>query len=301
MVPAGEVRAAGAVVLRPRQVLLVHRARYDDWSFPKGKLDRGEHRTSAAVREVEEETGLRIRLGVPLARQRYLVGERPKIVDYWVARPVGSDDVASYAPNAEIDQVAWVDREEAVERLSYERDKQVLAEALAPTARKRTDGLVVLRHAAARARRTWRGDDRVRPLLATGRLDAARLVTPLAAFGVSEIITSPSTRCVETVAPLAAALDVVPRRKLVLSEEDAAPRAVRSLVRAEVDALTGTGRVALLCSHRPVIPAVFDALELDDPRLEPGEMLVVHLRKGRVVAAEQHSVHPPASVRESSA
>lgn len=292
MVPAGEIRAAGAVVLRPRQVLLVHRARYDDWSFPKGKLDRGEHRTAAAVREVEEETGVRIRLGVPLTRQRYLVGDRPKTVDYWVARPTGPDGVEGYLPNAEIDQVAWVDREEAPGLLSYDRDRSVLEEALSPARRKRTDALVVVRHAAARARRTWRADDRVRPLLASGRLDAARMVPTLQAFGVVDILTSPSTRCVETVAPLAAALDLVPRRKPVLAEEDATPRAVRSLVRAEVDALTGTGRVALLCSHRPVLPVVFDALGLDDPRLDPGDIMVVHLRKGRVVAAERHEAHP---------
>ena len=69
---ARDVVAAGAVVFRPgRQVLLVHRQRYDDWSFPKGKLDPGEHATTAAVREVGEETGLHVRLGPPLPEQRY--------------------------------------------------------------------------------------------------------------------------------------------------------------------------------------------------------------------------------------
>ena len=66
-----DVLAAGAVVFRRGRVLLIHRPRYDDWSFPKGKLDRGEHVTAAAVREVAEETGLHVRLGVPLTRQRY--------------------------------------------------------------------------------------------------------------------------------------------------------------------------------------------------------------------------------------
>ncbi|MDX6357641.1 MAG: 8-oxo-(d)GTP phosphatase, partial [Nocardioidaceae bacterium] len=64
-----DVLSAGAVVLRKGQVLLVHRPAYDDWSFPKGKLDRDEHAAVAAVREVGEETGLRVRLGVPLQRQ----------------------------------------------------------------------------------------------------------------------------------------------------------------------------------------------------------------------------------------
>lgn len=292
MVAAPPIRAAGAVVLRPREVLLVHRTRYDDWSFPKGKLDRGEHAAAAAVREVEEETGLRVRLGVPLARQRYAVGERPKTVDYWVARAVGEDDVSGYAPNAEIDRVAWVERGAAASLLTYEHDRRTLAEALEPAARRRTDALVVLRHAVARSRRTWRGEDAQRPLLAEGRVRAARLVPQLAAYGVGHIVTSPSTRCVETVAPLAATLGLVPRTAAVLSEEGAAPRAVRSLVQAEADAVAGTGRVTLLCSHRPVLPEVLAALGLEDARLEPGELVVVHLRKGRAVAVERHTAHP---------
>ncbi len=77
---------AASVVFRPgREVLLVHRPKYDDWSFPKGKLDRGESAPGAAVREVAEETGLRVRLGVPLASQRYPIsGSRSKTVHYWV-------------------------------------------------------------------------------------------------------------------------------------------------------------------------------------------------------------------------
>ena len=109
----GDVRAAGAVVLRKGRVLLVHRPAYDDWSFPKGKLDRGETTVAAAVREVEEETGLRVRLGVPLSRQSYLTAARTKVVDYWVGRVVGDHDVSGYLANAEIDEVAWVDVEKA--------------------------------------------------------------------------------------------------------------------------------------------------------------------------------------------
>lgn len=290
MVARGEVLAAGAVVLRPGQVLLVHRPRYDDWAFPKGKLDRGEHRAAAAVREVEEETGLRVRLGRPLARQRYLVGERPKSVDYWVARAREDDDVSGYRPNAEIDEVAWVDRDKAADLLTYPRDRLVLADAL--RARKRTETVVVLRHASARARRTWRGEDAVRPLLAAGRLEAARLVPLLDAFGVDDVLTSPSTRCVETVAPLVASLGLTARSEPMLAEGAGPPRQVADAVRRELDALRGTRRTLLVCSHRPVLPAIFDALGLADPRLEPGGLLVVHLRKGRVVDVEAHGPRP---------
>ena len=83
-----DVRAAGAVVTRKGgDVLLVHRPKYDDWSFPKGKLDPGEHATAAAVREVAEETGLDVRLGPALLAQRYRMSNgRIKAVHYWVGR-----------------------------------------------------------------------------------------------------------------------------------------------------------------------------------------------------------------------
>src|SRR5690606_17929564 len=104
-----DVVAAGAVVSRRGgEVLLVHRPRYDDWSFPKGKLDPGEHLTVCAVREVEEETGLQVRLGAPLPGQRYPTGGRMKSVHYWSARVVGDDDVQGYRRADEIDEVVWV-------------------------------------------------------------------------------------------------------------------------------------------------------------------------------------------------
>src|SRR4051794_31836773 len=102
------VVSAGAVVLgRGGPGVPGDPPKYDDWSFPKGKLDRGEHPTAAAVREVEEETGVRVRLGVPLADQQYRIKTGAKRVHYWVGRPVGPADVSGYVPNAEIDEVAW--------------------------------------------------------------------------------------------------------------------------------------------------------------------------------------------------
>src|SRR3954464_7537533 len=119
------ILAAGGLVVRHvaegEQIVLVHRPKYDDWSFPKGKVDPGEHVLAAAVREVAEETGLHIRLGPPLRPQRYVVGgtARNKVVHYWSGRVVGGDDVAMYRANDEIDQVSWMDLDKARRRLTY--------------------------------------------------------------------------------------------------------------------------------------------------------------------------------------
>ena len=280
-----DVRAAGAVVTRKGgEVLLVHRPKYDDWSFPKGKLDPGEHAVTAAVREVAEETGLDVCLGPPLTRQRYRMSNgRWKSVDYWTARAVGSDDVAGYRANDEIDAVEWVDRQAARDRLTYAYDRDTLDEA--GPLRRRTRALVVLRHGKARARGGWTADDRLRPLVQLGESQAQRLVPLLAAFGVTAVHTSSSTRCVQTVTPYADAAGCSVELHDELSEEDATAEAVVDLVDALLDDdLDGGG--AVLCTHRPVLPTVLDALEVRDVRLEPGAMLVAHHRKGRVVASQ---------------
>jgi 8-oxo-dGTP pyrophosphatase MutT (NUDIX family) len=278
-----DVRAAGAVVTRKGgEVLLVHRPKYDDWSFPKGKLDPGEHTVTAAVREVAEETGLDVRLGPALGPQRYRMSNgRWKSVDYWTARVVGSDDVSGYRPNAEIDDVEWVPWKDAVHRLTYPYDRETLAEAR--PLRRRTRALVVLRHGKARSRGAWKKDDRLRPLVQLGEAQAQRLVPLLAAFDVTVAHSSSSTRCVQTVAPYAEVTGWPVKLYDELSEEGATAEGVVDLV----DALLDGGESAVLCTHRPVLPTVLDALRVPEAKLEPGAMLVVHHRKGRVVASEQ--------------
>jgi len=289
---AREVVSAGAVVLGPKgTVLLVHRPKYDDWSFPKGKLDRGEHPTAAAVREVEEETGVRVRLGVPLSSQRYPVRAGTKLVHYWVGRAVGDGDVSRYEPNEEIDEVAWFPLDKARRRLSYQFDVDTLDEALEHARKTRT--LVVLRHSQARSRKAWRSDDRERPLLATGKHQAAKLVPVLAAYDVRRLVSSTSTRCVQTLSPYAAATGRKLRTDQVLSEEDASRKGVRAVIVSLTGALEERPASAgglVVCTHRPVLPLVFDAVGVEDPGLDTGELLVLHLRKGRIVATERHLV-----------
>lgn len=126
------VRAAGGVVRDQRggSVLLVHRRRYDDWSFPKGKAFEGESDEECALREVEEETGVSCELEfeLPTSEYRHRSG-RPKRVRYWAMRPLRGEP----RPLNEIDDVAWFSFGEAQTKLSYDRDRVVL-EALAARA-----------------------------------------------------------------------------------------------------------------------------------------------------------------------
>jgi 8-oxo-dGTP diphosphatase len=127
----GFVRAAGGVVVRPGaggqpEVLLVHRPRYDDWSWPKGKCDAGESYEDCARREVEEETGIAVDLAEPLPDVRYRdQKDRPKLVRYWVMRPAVAP--RPFEPNDEVDEIAWLPIADAEQRLTYDHDRGLLA------------------------------------------------------------------------------------------------------------------------------------------------------------------------------
>jgi 8-oxo-dGTP diphosphatase len=286
-----EIIAGGVVVARRGpEVLLVHRPKYDDWSFPKGKVDPGEHVTAAAVREVDEETGLHVRLGPPLTSQHYTVQNgqnRLKRVDYWAGRVVGSDDVSAYRPNAEIDRVVWSGIDKAEQLLSYERDRATLTEA-SPHLRK-SHPLVVLRHGKSRSRKKWTKDDRERPLNRVGLLQAEQLVPVLAAYGVRRLLSSSSRRCWTTLSPYADTADLDLQVTRDLSEEDATQRSVTRHVHRLLERPEPTA----LCTHRPVLPYVYDALGVADPKLDPGAMLVVHHRNGQIIAVEEHQALQP--------
>jgi 8-oxo-dGTP pyrophosphatase MutT (NUDIX family) len=121
-----QVRAAGGVVARDGLIALVHRPRYDDWTLPKGKLDAGESFEEAALREIEEETGMRARLVRELPETHYEVRGRPKVVRYWLME-VESDP--GFVANDEVDELRWLEPAQASALLTYERDRDVLAAA----------------------------------------------------------------------------------------------------------------------------------------------------------------------------
>jgi 8-oxo-dGTP diphosphatase len=129
------VRAAGGVVVQSRdgrhEVAIVHRPKYDDWSLPKGKLDEGEDWADAALREVEEETGLRCELGEELEPGRYPNGKgREKLVRWWAMRPIDG----SFESSTEVDELRWVELERAPEVLDYPHDRDLVRSLIAALA-----------------------------------------------------------------------------------------------------------------------------------------------------------------------
>ncbi|MFF3545932.1 NUDIX hydrolase [Streptomyces platensis] len=131
--PQKPVRAAGCVLWRRAstedglEIALVHRPKYDDWSYPKGKLKRGENALAGAVREVAEETGMDCRPGAPLPTSYYYANGRPKTVRYWAAEALAG----AFTPNTEVDRMEWLSPAEARGRLTQERDRPLVDALLA--------------------------------------------------------------------------------------------------------------------------------------------------------------------------
>jgi len=307
-------RAAGALPWRHQrgqlQVALVHRPRYDDWAWAKGKLDADEQWPAAAAREVQEETGYTVRLGRTLPTSAYTLLDRTgarvtKEVRYWAAEVIAGDGVLQH----EIDEVAWLDVATASTRLDYARDRDQLR-ALVRADHEGTLAtwpLLLIRHARAAPRGSWPGgDDRLRPLDRAGRQRALRLGPLLAAYDVRRVVSSDAVRCADSVAPYAQARGIRLRLRPGLSEEGHQADPASSL--RTLGRLIGRARPAALCSHGPVLPGLLDQLrslakegdpqvtqlltEAIDERMAKGEVLVAHLvgsgERARVVDVERH-------------
>lgn len=308
------VETAGALVWRVRQerlqVRVIHRPRYDDWSWPKGKVDPGEALPTTATREVAEETGAPVALGVPLPGLQYLTADGSvKHVHYWAARrvPRRSASVTARAPvadldPAEVDDVVWLDVDEAAGRLTREVDRGPLDALVQEYEKGRLDthAVVIARHGRAEQRARWMGGEQDRPLTPVGYAQSQAAVPVLAAYGVESVATSLWERCSATIAPYAQAADVDTARYETFTEahHERKPGRVAAAVRAMLE----SGKSSVLCTHRPVLPTVLDVLgqharrqvadllPTADPFLEPGELVVAHVAQSskgpRVVAVE---------------
>jgi 8-oxo-dGTP diphosphatase len=253
------IRAAGGVVWRAAagsttEVLLVHRPRYDDWSLPKGKLDAGETAVAAAIREVEEETGVRAAVQAALPPVRYHVRGVPKVVEYWTMRVLAQE---AFQPNSEVDDLRWAPPAAAARLLSYAHDAKLLS-AFTPV----SGVVVLLRHASAGQRGSWPGPDRARPLDAIGLAQASALARVLALFGPVRLVSAAPRRCVATLSPLASRL-ALPVEVAPVFNEDGEPGPAAERIRALAAAKVST----VVCSQRGLIPATLGLLRGDGERL----------------------------------
>lgn len=278
------IQAAGAVVFgAARAVLLVHRPAYDDWSLPKGKCEPSEYRPSTAAREVEEETATKIRLGAPIQTIGYATDKGNKVVHFWRATTV---DVGRFKPNGEVDKVVWLSPDKAQHQLSYADERQVLEHALKipPTV-----PVAIVRHGKAMLRRNWSGKDYLRPLDSRGRKQARDLIGPLSAFGITQLESSTSTRCVQTLQPYAKHIRGDIHTWSTLAEEHGAehPKDVQALVQRLVKQAVKADHPTVISGHRPVLPTMLDVIGVEQRPMAPGTLVVAHVGADRrVVAAE---------------
>jgi 8-oxo-dGTP diphosphatase len=297
------VTAAGAVPWRINQgkleVLLIHRPRYDDWSWPKGKIDPGETIPECAVREVEEEIGLVAPLGIPLPPIHYHVAAGLKVVHYWA---VDVDGAALLPDGREVDSIMWCPPEKAIRLLSNPGDVEPLQHVVDAHDRGelQTWPLLIVRHAKAKPRSSWTKAEGDRPLAATGTRQAQAVGRLLRSWKPGHIVSSPWRRCVATIAPYAKAAGAKVKLQEALTEHrhSRSPHKTAGVV----EALFDKQRPVALCTHRPALPTVFaqlgkhmnsrlrDLLPSSDPFLAPGEIIVCHVAhhsKNKVVAVER--------------
>jgi len=303
------VVAAGAILWRKEKdslrVLLIHRGRYDDWSWPKGKLDEGEGVSEAAVREIKEETGLRVSLGPKLFESKYLLANgSKKIVHYWAAKVSESAlKKQKFAPDEEVSSFKWVSISEAKKLLTYEHDNDPLDELIKLEEANSLDTrpIIILRHAKATPRDQWKKGEATRPLLPEGLVQAATLATTLKAYAPKLVVTSRWKRCMDTVLPYLNKHKSKLLERSQLSELGAknGPKRTIHLVHKLVE----TGKSVVICSHRPALPTIVQAMGTYGDKaqrkelealltMEPGQMYVLHIsktkgkKKGKIVAIE---------------
>jgi len=262
------VMAAGAVCWRKIDgrihVLVIHREDRRDISLPKGKVDPGESLPQTAVREIKEETGLTIALGIPLGATHYtLPNGKPKEVHYWAAH-VSSSAIAksTFRPNSEVAALEWLPIDKARRELHYDVDREVLDifSSYVDQGVTETFAIILLRHAKAQDPAKFKGSDQKRPLIARGREQALDIAPSVAAFGPKKLVSSVSLRCVETIEPLSQLIG-----KDVLLVKEISQHAFvddHPAVRALIGKRIRKGKTSVLCSHGPVLPELLREVSL---------------------------------------
>jgi 8-oxo-dGTP diphosphatase len=296
-VNTSEIIAAGAVLYRINQdeieIGLIHRPRYDDWSFPKGKIEFGESFLAAAHREVFEETGYAAKFGPLIAEIQYLAEGVPKRVKYWAAHAISA--AKPITDLQEVDEFEWHSLKSAKAKLTHEEDRKVLKmfKEISPGIDQNST-LILLRHAKALKRVEWIGDDGDRPLDNRGQIQSEKFRSIYEAYEIDEIFSSDAYRCLETVKPLGRDLGIAVGIASDISEyqysrdKEKPLKFAKKFLKASKD--SETPKTVLLCSHNPVLPKILKelagAMAVDeiDRGLEPGDGWVLFHRDGKVRA-----------------
>ncbi len=280
--PKRSIWAAGGVLYRwdgdLAEFLLVHRDRYDDWSIPKGKLNRGEPFLDAARREVFEETGFRGNSPRNIGTTGY---ETPrgnaKVVRWWLLRSKGG----SFSSNNEVDRIKWLPYKKAMKQLSYEGERGVLSRGAAMVDDKHSGTIYLIRHAWAGIKTEWKKQDWQRPLDRHGVRQAKRIHLDLETTPLTRVVTSHYRRCVDTIRSLAVAHGIrieKDKRLGVKGDADAALDLFREM----------RNESAAMSSHGEVIGDIIGKLaaegtDLDGPmEWRKGSIWVLQTNKGRV-------------------
>ena len=280
------ISAAGAVVWRKHkdnftEVAIIHRPKYDDWSFPKGKIEVGESLIACAHREVLEETNLQTEFGPHLGQVEYFTPDGLKKVTYWSAKVIGEKP---FRTNTEVDQLKWIPITKVIEVLTNETDKEIFDKFV--KVKFNSKPFILLRHAKAITRDEWQGEDDDRPLSSSGQNQAMRLLSTYQVFNIDQIHSSDAVRCYDTVKSMAKGLDIKLEVSSKLSEntykkdKEKAFDYVRELIKED--------KSILICSHNPILPKMLNKLtkkseiEADEDKLSPADGWVIH-RSGKEI------------------
>ena len=274
------ILAAGAVLWRKSEkkkieVLIIHRPKYDDWTFPKGKAEIGEPLIACAYREVLEETNIETAFGPYLGEVEYLTNDGKKKVSFWSAKVIKEKD---FKPNAEVDQLKWVEVTKVKELLTLDTDRKILEQFL--KIEPDTKPLVLLRHAKAVTRDEWQGEDDDRPLDSYGQNQAKRLLAMYQVFNLEQIHSSDAVRCYDTVVAIAKGLNIKLEVTGKLSESTFKKDKEKAFDYAKD--LIKLNESVLLCSHNPILPKMLNKLtkksevDADEGKLLPADGWVIH-------------------------
>lgn len=290
------VESAGGILYRKAadpsegefEVCLVHRPKYDDWSWPKGKLELNESHRHAAVRELNEETGVPVKLGPFIGEVEYPLSQEGrkarnkadshtdgpiKHVLFWMATPIstvqarhmaGAFGPVHRADKDEINEIRWLPIARARKLLTHSTDKEILAlfvDRLEEGAAAAYP-LLMVRHAKAEPRKLWKGTEAARPITPKGAAAAYALDRELACYAPELLLSSPWIRCQETMQMFSRQTGLPLESISELTEDAFAadPAAAWDAFRTQIDHMFATQRSTAICMHRPVIGGIFEQL-----------------------------------------